>query len=829
MHPDHSRRAFLRTLWFAVITCSLLCAAITSLPVSQHWLYLPLVMLEFPRQFEGPLISEVLYDPVADEPAGEWIELYNPADESFDLSQFKVGDAELPGDHEGMLRFPNGAAIAPQQIIVVANRAEQFIAANGFAPDYEMIESRPDVPDLAKYVSWSTYSVELTDNGDEVLLLNAEDKVVDAVSWGSSTFAFDPPVPRVPEGYSLERKPADNDRDSAQDWKMQRRPSPGQVDLSWPTLTPTETATATPTSSSTPTETPAPCGQAPLLLTEILYDPLGDSDPEGEWVEIYNPSDSSVNLACVKIGDEETPGQGEGMLIFPRAATLEPRGIIVVANQAASFLVAYGYNPDYEMVDSDLVVPDMQKYVDWASGTVNLSNVGDEVLILDGDDQVVDMASWAASAIAFDPAISKVIEGHSLERKPADVDTDTALDWRDQPDPSPGEVDLQQPTPTHTATPTSTGTATPTPTRTPLPCGSTKVLISEVLYDPISGTDPSGEWFEVYNPSNRAVNLACLRVGDEETRGGGEGMLSFPSGALIDSGAAVVVANRSSIFESVYGYKPDWEIVDTDDSVPDMLRYAVWGTGSVNFSNSGDEVLLLDSGDHLMDAVSWGTSKFAFDPSLATVIEGHSLERRPANQDADSAADWIDQANPDPGHVRLSPSTSAPSPTPSPTRTRTPTASRTSSPSPSPTPSYTHTKTSTPVITASPTRTSTVTNTCVPGATPTSVPSFTPSPSQTPTLVPTITPSRTPTLISSPAHTDTFTPTLTPPPVETNTPTPTPNNSPILISEVHYYPADDDPEDEWIEIYNPGTVSLDLSEHKIGDEEISGGSEGMLQ
>ena len=317
MQPNRSRRTFLRTLWIVVITSSLLCAAITSRPLAQHWLYLPLVMLKFPRQYAGPLISEVLYDPVGDEPAGEWIELYNPADKPFDLSQFKIGDAEFPGDREGMLRFPNGAVIAPHQVIVVANRAEQFIAANGFAPDYEMIESHPDVPDLAKYVSWSTYSIELTDNGDEVLLLNAEDRVVDAVSWGSSTFAFDPPVPRVPEAHSLERKPADIDSDSAQDWRMQRKPAPGQIDLAWPTPTSTNTATATPTSSSTPTETPAPCGQAPLLVSEILYDPLGDGDPEGEWVEIYNPSDFSVNLACVKIGDEETFGQGEGMLKFP--------------------------------------------------------------------------------------------------------------------------------------------------------------------------------------------------------------------------------------------------------------------------------------------------------------------------------------------------------------------------------------------------------------------------------------------------------------------------------------------------------------------------------
>jgi hypothetical protein len=843
MQPRHSRKALLRALWIAAATFSLLCAAITSLPSAEYRLFLPLLLYEYPRRYEGPLISEVLYDPLGDEPAGEWIELYNPAASPFDLSRFKIGDAEFPGDREGMLRFPAGTVIAPQQVIVVANRAAQFIATHGFAPDFEMTDSDPQVPDLLKYVSWSTYSVELTDNGDEIILLNAEDSLVDAISWGTSTFAFNPAVPRVPEGHSLERRPADVDTNSAQDWKMQRKPSPGQIDLAPPTPTPTSTGTATPTSSSTPTDTPAPCGQAFLLISEILYDPLGAGDPEGEWLEIYNPGSLVVNLACVKIGDEESTGGGEGMLKFPSAATLEPGGVVIIANQATYFLAAYSHNPDYEMLDSDPLVPNMEKYADWATGTVNLSNAGDEILILDGDDQVVDMASWGDSVFAFDPAIAKVTEGHSLERKPAGTDSNTALDWSDQPNPSPGAVDLREPTPTPTATPTSTGTATSTPTQTPLPCTSTKLLISEVLYDPIGAADPSGEWIEIYNPSNRAVNLGCLKVGDEELKGGGEGMLTFPNGAVLDSRAVVVVANRSTAFSSAHGFNPDWEIVDTDESVPDMLRYSAWGTGSLNLSNSGDEVLLLDADDHLMDAVSWGSSKFAFDPSVATVLEGHSLERRPADQDTDSAGDWIDQAIPDPNGIHLSAPTGAPSLTPSPTRTKTPTPTKTHTPTatktrtPHPTlsqtPTATRTRTSTPTKTlspaASPTCTSTATNTRVPSPTNTLTPSFTPGPSPTHTLTPTRTPSRTPSQTPTLTHTSTATSTPSPSPTITPTATPSLNEVILLLSEVHYYPSDDDPDDEWIEIYNPTSLNIDLTGYKVGDEETPGGSEGMAQ
>jgi len=41
----------------------------------------------------------------------------------------------------------------------------------------------------------------------------------------------------------------------------------------------------------------------------------------------------------------------------------------------------------------------------------------------------------------------------------------------------------------------------------------------------------------------------------------------------------------------------------------------------------------------------------------------------------------------------------------------------------------------------------------------------------------------------------------------------------LVISEVLYDPAGVEPDAEWIEIYNPGSVPLSLSGYKIGDEE----------
>ena len=83
------------------------------------------------------------------------------------------------------------------------------------------------------------------------------------------------------------------------------------------------------------------------------------------------------------MGDAANPGDFEGMLRFPSGAVMQPGQVIVVANNAVEFNYRYGFNPDFEMVSSYPQVPSMIKYVRWSSGTVRLTNSGDEVVLID--------------------------------------------------------------------------------------------------------------------------------------------------------------------------------------------------------------------------------------------------------------------------------------------------------------------------------------------------------------------------------------------------------------------------------------------------------------
>lgn len=100
---------------------------------------------------------------------------------------------------------------------------------------------------------------------------------------------------------------------------------------SFSVVLPTATATSTATGTVTPSS---------VVLNELMPNPsTGDSDPmpDGEWVEIYNPTDSDVDLSGWYLYDEANHG-------LPIVAGNTEDGVTVISSKG--FLVIYrnGYN-----------------------------------------------------------------------------------------------------------------------------------------------------------------------------------------------------------------------------------------------------------------------------------------------------------------------------------------------------------------------------------------------------------------------------------------------------------------------------------------------------
>lgn len=188
-----------------------------------------------------------------------------------------------------------------------------------------------------------------------------------------------------------------------------------------------------------------------------------------------------------------------------------------------------------------------------------------------------------------------------------------------------------EPSPTATATPMGVApspTPSPTATSPPVPAGA--VVINEVFYDPPTpGGDPDDEWVELYNTTEQFINLDGWVLADHI---GEDGLPNVE----IPPHTFIVVAASDSFLESLY---PSYEglLITLDGPIGNGL------------ANSGDSLWLRDGQSRAIDAVAFGDDTGAMFPAVPAVPEGYSLERVPAGQDTDTAADWFPRSSPSPG------------------------------------------------------------------------------------------------------------------------------------------------------------------------------------
>ncbi|MCA9873876.1 MAG: lamin tail domain-containing protein [Anaerolineales bacterium] len=229
------------------------------------------------------LITEVYYNTPGSDGDEEWIEIANVGTAVIDLSAYKVGDEEMMGGGEGMVRFPEEARIEPGQAVVVAQTAVGFRYLFGHNPDFEIRDTDPAVPDMRPYLIWASGDLALSNEGDEVLLVERT-AVRDSLSYGDSTFFFQPAINNVLTGHSIERVPADCDTDSAAAWLPRETPTPGQLTFEGECLVPVD-----------------------LAVQEILP-PIGEIQGRGEFSPYVNQMVSFRGVVTGSYEDRNTRG-----------------------------------------------------------------------------------------------------------------------------------------------------------------------------------------------------------------------------------------------------------------------------------------------------------------------------------------------------------------------------------------------------------------------------------------------------------------------------------------------------------------------------------------
>ena len=303
------------------------------------------------------VVSEIHYDPSAvSDTAGEWFEMHNPGAEPRTLDGCVI---EIGAVGAGSTRVVSGVTIPPGGWQVFARSATD----NGGLP--------------AGVFAYGGLS--LGNSGDTVTLhCGPADArvVVDTVTYGTAA-----PWPKQ-AGASLNLSASSitataNDDGSA--WCLANvaygagdlgTPGGPNRDCAGATGCGDETCDAGESCVSCPGDC-GPCGPraraGDLVITEVMQNPAAVSDANGEWFELFNPSDTlTYDLAGCVLSD-----RGGDRHVLAAPVGIGPRVHMVFAASAAP-----GFEPHYV----------------W-TGSFSLGNGADQI-VLTCDDIEVDVVAW---------------------------------------------------------------------------------------------------------------------------------------------------------------------------------------------------------------------------------------------------------------------------------------------------------------------------------------------------------------------------------------------------------------------------------------------------
>lgn len=178
-----------------------------------------------------------------------------------------------------------------------------------------------------------------------------------------------------------------------------------------------------------------------VVINEVFYDVGSNHDGQGsennwEWVELFNPTASTMDLTGWSLG---TIGGGGTFGTFSGTPSLAPCGFAIVSPSTSAEL------EDQTNDGGRWDIPDATIFItlsDFIGGN-GLNNGGDNVVLRDNASTEIDKMSYGSDKTGFSSgctptACPSVATDHSLEREPDGFDTDSASDFVDRATPTPG-------------------------------------------------------------------------------------------------------------------------------------------------------------------------------------------------------------------------------------------------------------------------------------------------------------------------------------------------------------------------------------------------------
>lgn len=165
--------------------------------------------------------------------------------------------------------------------------------------------------------------------------------------------------------------------------------------------------------------------QQNIVINEVYYFVGADKGDEGdasnpdEWIELYNPNNFAISLKDWTITDNSTVRTIHADKSIP-------------ANGFA-FLEKSNSTSGYWSVPAGVEIIELGQKI--GNG---LDNGGDRVILKNPSANIIDQLSYGDDVSILNPAVTGVVQGHSIGRSPLGHDTDSAADFVDQASPTPG-------------------------------------------------------------------------------------------------------------------------------------------------------------------------------------------------------------------------------------------------------------------------------------------------------------------------------------------------------------------------------------------------------
>ncbi len=279
----------------------------------------------------------------------EYLEIKNTGNTTLNMTDCRLSSGVT-------YTFPWNATIGPGQIIVLAENSLIFQQEFGFAP-------------------YDQYKGDLSNDGETLILVDYKNEVLDSVQWNDQN-----PWDEMPDGVgpSLELRHPSLDNADPLNWFRSDVACAGTPGYE----------------NSRLCDSPA----TPVVINEINYNSNNGVTDPGDWVELYNPNNTPVDISNWEFYDNGN------QFIIPAGTVIQPDEYLVLVESAAMFTSIF---------------PQVANYVgDFA---FNLSKKGERVSIFDTNkclsDYVVynDKFPWPIEPDGLGPTLSLINPYNGLD------------------------------------------------------------------------------------------------------------------------------------------------------------------------------------------------------------------------------------------------------------------------------------------------------------------------------------------------------------------------------------------------------------------------------